>query len=344
VRKLWLRRGGFTLVELLVVMTIIGILMGLLLPAVNAAREQARRSQCMNNLKQIGLGCQQHVSHQGFFPSGGWGWSWVGDPDRGFHKEQYGGWVYNILPYLDQQAIHQNPGQTAANKSANTLAMVQTPLLFTNCPTRRRAILYPHTSGASYFNCSTPSQETRTDYAICTGDVAWDQFFTGPSSTATGDGWPNCPPGGAGSTSTCWRSPVDFDGVSFQRSEIKPAQILDGLNQTILVGEKYLDPDNYYTGSDGADNENSYVGYDNDIFRTADYNRSAADSSSNGLPPMQDTPGFVDELRFGSAHFSSCNFVFCDGHVQSINYLVDNLVFANLCSRNDQNPIDEKTY
>ena len=87
-RNLRPRRGGFTLVELLVVMTIIGILMGLLLPAVNAAREAARRSQCMNNLKQLGLGCQQHVAHQGFFPTGGWGWGWVGDPDRGFHRNR----------------------------------------------------------------------------------------------------------------------------------------------------------------------------------------------------------------------------------------------------------------
>ena len=137
---------------------------------------------------------------------------------------------------------------------------------------------------------------------------------------------------------------MDYNGVCFQRSEVKAAQVLDGLNQTILVGEKYLDPDNYYTGSDGSDNENLYVGYDNDLYRTANYNRSAADSVTNGSMPMQDTPGLSDGMRFGSAHFMSCNFVFCDGHVKSILYLVDPLVFANLCSRNDQNPIDERFY
>ena len=75
---------GFTLVELLVVIAIIGILIALLLPAIQAAREAARRSQCKNNLKQMGLAAQNHLSTQKCFPSGGWGFLWVGDPDRGY--------------------------------------------------------------------------------------------------------------------------------------------------------------------------------------------------------------------------------------------------------------------
>ena len=101
-----LRRSGFTLVELLVVITIIGILVAMLLPAVNSAREAGRNAQCKNNLKQMGKACLAHEEAQGIFPTGGWGWCWVGDPDRGYGTQQPGGWIYNILPHTEMNALH----------------------------------------------------------------------------------------------------------------------------------------------------------------------------------------------------------------------------------------------
>ena len=93
-------RRGFTLVELLVVIAIIALLMSLLFPAVQAVRESARRAQCANNVTQMAKASLGHEATQGFFPSGGWGYFWVGDPDRGFGKGQPGGWLYSCLPYM----------------------------------------------------------------------------------------------------------------------------------------------------------------------------------------------------------------------------------------------------
>ena len=81
-------RRGFTLIELLVVLAIIGVLIALILPAVQAAREAARSAQCKNNLKQIGVAALNHVDAHKCLPTGGWGYHWIGDPDRGFGQGQ----------------------------------------------------------------------------------------------------------------------------------------------------------------------------------------------------------------------------------------------------------------
>ena len=99
-------REGFTLVELLVVIAIIGILVALLLPAVQAAREAARRNQCVNNLKQLSLGALNHEAAHKHFPSTGLGNSWIGDPNYGYGRKQPGGIFFNVLPYIEEQTLH----------------------------------------------------------------------------------------------------------------------------------------------------------------------------------------------------------------------------------------------
>ncbi|MCA9270167.1 MAG: DUF1559 domain-containing protein, partial [Planctomycetales bacterium] len=153
--------SAFTLVELLVVITIIGILVSLLLPAVQSAREAARVAQCKNNLKQLGLGGVTHVSLHGFYPSSGWGFKWTGDPDMGFGHSQPGGWAYNLLPYIEQENIYNigkglagpEPGGAKYNALAEQKAH---PMAIFHCPSRRRAIGYPPSETS--FNAAQPSQ------------------------------------------------------------------------------------------------------------------------------------------------------------------------------------------
>ncbi len=169
------RSSAFTLVELLVVITIIGILIALLLPAVQAAREAARQTQCRNNLKQLALACLNHEQIQGFFPTGGWGTLWDGDPDRGFSVQQMGPWTYNILPYLEQQAIHDvGAGQDFNTKKTIFMQRETLPLAMFCCPTRRKVGLTPMTTvsqSAPAQNMNQPPAITRSDYAINAGDT-----------------------------------------------------------------------------------------------------------------------------------------------------------------------------
>ena len=104
--------------------SIIGVLVALIMPATNSARESGRRAQCAANLHQMALGCLQCESANGYYPSGGWGWQWAGEGDRGYGMMQPAGWHYNILPYIDQADLRNMDkglikiGDTSSSNSA----------------------------------------------------------------------------------------------------------------------------------------------------------------------------------------------------------------------------------
>jgi len=120
---------AFTVVELLVVISIIGMLLSLLLPAVQASRECARANTCKNNLREIGLALLNHESALKRFPSGGWGFQWYGDPDRGSDLAQPGGWAFSVLPYIERRDLRSyGAGQSGQPKFQAIAQINETPI------------------------------------------------------------------------------------------------------------------------------------------------------------------------------------------------------------------------
>jgi hypothetical protein len=304
---------------LLVVISILGILVALLLPAVQDARESARRTQCKSHLRQIGLACLAHEQAHRHLPSGGWGWRWAGDPDRGFNHRQPGGWIFNVLPYLEQSALRsKGKGQPSAQKQAAGREVVQTPLVVFNCPARRAAIAYPFVHPDNFYNIDRPDVAGRSDYAANVGDKLPMLYGPGPATLAQGD-----------SPSYAWTQ-LDRTGVVFRRSEIRPAHIRDGLSSTYLAAESYLNPLDYETGVASNNNQGMYAGYDRDTLRATHIMHR----------PLRDRPGLNADHAFGSAHPSGFQAALCDGSVRLVSYRIAPETHRRLGNRHDGRPVD----
>jgi prepilin-type N-terminal cleavage/methylation domain-containing protein len=312
---------GFTLVELLVVIVIIGIMIAMLLPAVQAAREAARRMQCSNNLKQLALGCLSHEHAQGFLPTGGWCWLYVGDPDRGYDRRQPGGWVYNLLSFVEQDAMRcKGMGLPLGQKRAALGEVIATPLSILYCPTRRLAKAYPLLNPP--YNIAPTAECGKTDYSANGGSIA----HTGPWIPS--DPWQNGDLSFTDVPGFSWADNSKFNGVIYLISTVKLADITDGMSNTYLVAERFLHPDHYIDG-EGEDN-NAYEGADMDTLRFGE---------ERPLPDQARTS--PDGAKyFGSAHATCFNAALCDGSVRSIHYSIDFEMHQRLCSRKDDQPID----
>jgi len=371
-------KRGFTLVELLVVITIIGILISLLLPAVQAAREAARRAQCQNNLKQLGLACMNHESALKYLPGGGWRACFLGNPARGSGIRQCGGWIYNILPYIEQSQLYNlTANRTGTALSAAGATLATTPLAGLICPSRRQAktiaivsadVTPPYGTAAIYYVGDTDGANVqtdvvtvtnRTDYA-CNGGTAHVNYIS--LNNALDHVMGNHTLGIYETTSpsildalfaTTTGKAVITDankvcnGVIHALSTRAIGEISDGTSNTFLVGEKYLNPDEYeasapkglsglgpdpYNYGDGrGDTTSIFAGDQNEFVRWASDFTDAC---------HRDTAGFHELHPFGSCHAGGFGMVMCDGSVRPISYGIDNGVYQNLGNRKDGQAID----
>lgn len=314
-----LMNAAFTLVELLVVIAIIGVLVGLLLPAVQAAREAARRIQCSNNLKQLSLALINHHDTYRCFPSGGWGFYWTGDPDRGSGTQQPGSWAFSILPFIEQANVYTlasdgQPNSITPQQLAGAAKMSEVPLATFICPTRRSVSLYTRSlvipvPGGHAWNADPVPMVNKSDYAMNAGDfdARWGE---GPTVTQ-------------GFAGVGFYDMRQSTGISHQRSRVRLADIVDGTSATYLIGEKNLNPDDYATGFDWGDDHSLFVGNEVDVHRWTI------------APPMRDRRGVSEYMRFGSAHTSGFQVALCDGSVRHIEYEIDATLHRNLGNRAD---------
>ncbi|OJW19189.1 MAG: hypothetical protein BGO49_11870 [Planctomycetales bacterium 71-10] len=316
-----MKRSGFTLVELVVVLGIVGTILALLIPALRGGAEAARRAQCLNNLKQIHLALQSYHATHSVYPPG------VVDVVRPFSAAdatRRSGWPSMILPWAEQWAIYNTLNfDVASTDPANSTA--------------RRCHL-------NTFNCPDSSP----------GRSGWGGTSILPI------GWSAPPPEyGRSSYVACHHEvekAIDADdhGVFFLNSRVRAADVFDGLSQTIFLGE-VVEPaaDGWFVGGratlrntgapiNGLDLAALGEAAKSDAWRsstqTADALESLAASGKVALPP-----GYVG--GFGSRHRGEgADFAFGDGSVRFIRQAIDPAVYRRLGHRDDGEEVDDDAY
>ena len=361
---------GFTLVELLVVIAIIGILVALLLPAIQAAREAARRTQCKNNLKNIGLAFANfHDTHKRFPTGGTYPWAPLEEylqdtaskpepqrtgPPNGPDKQGLG-WMFQILPYLEEGAI----GNIAQQEQIE-----QHTIPLYNCPSRRSAAKSDTRVLVDYAGvAAAPTRAELNDNAKFDLYLNEVKSAAGPSASTIGDLFWGCASCSAGHPSPAFAQgmaaigkPLKYRGIiqrcdwsinigspQFNRSsgftaKVSVAKVPDGTSKTLLVTEKWVYPPNYQSGGGSGDDRGWADGWDCDTMRNALY---PIRPDTEGVPLSPDGGcGHSSNMSIGSAHAGGVNAMFADGSVTSISYGIDPETMNRLAHRSDGEVVD----
>ena len=281
---------GFTLVELLVVIAIIGVLVALLLPAIQAAREAARRNSCSNNLKQMGLAVQNHHDSKGFYP-----------PGRNRTDQRSVSWAFMTLPYMEADTVFKAYVSTERVDDPQNAVAMRTPIETYACPSRR-----PAAADRDFDNDDQPPVVTAAaslgDYAACAG-VNYMMGMIG-STEGADDG-----------AKFDTRPESESAGAIYSFSKMKDRYVTDGLSNTIVIGDK-----NKPSNLEPANPELLHYEQGDTAFLPGDSPFTIFAETRNGLAASSNDK---DRVKFGSEHPGIVQFVYLDGHVKALEVSIE---------------------
>lgn len=319
--------GGFTLVELLVVIAIIGILVSLLLPAVQSAREAARRSTCLNNMRQIGLACLNYESLHGNFPPATDRLNPNSDPPT---RRDYS-WVAFILSQMERQPLRDSIDDTVDWYHPNNEIPATTPLPEFRCASRSElepvSLLGPGNTAGEGFGDFDQSDLNNHYLAVLGANTELESSIphycsdqTSPYSLETESTGSSrrqsvsCVDGGQG--------PIANSGVIYRYSDTKMSEVLDGSSNTFLFGEAAF-------GIASEQHTRPWIVGATNVWMYGSKNLAYAINSGSRPGPVRNNMGY------GSEHPGGCHFAMTDGSVSFFSENIELFTLFNLATRND---------